>query len=77
MSRRSRRLKAVQMRVFTLVFLVLLGFMGVSWKYNNETRNVKCMIQLINYGGEGAYIAVSLLDSSDTYLETLYVACLF
>ena len=61
------------MRLFTMVFLVLLGFVGVSWKYNNETRNVKCLIQLINYGGEGAYIAVSLLDSSDTYLETLYV----
>ncbi len=38
-----------------------------------ETTNYKCMIQLTNYTGEGAYVVVSILDSDDNYLETLYV----
>ncbi|SRR6056297_3128848 len=38
-----------------------------------ETANYKCMIQLTNYTGEGAYIVVSLLNADSAYEETLYV----
>jgi len=38
-----------------------------------ETTNVKCMIQMINYTGEGAYVIVSLLNPEGDYEETLYV----
>lgn len=31
------------------------------------------MVQMTNYIGEGAYIAISLLDSKGTYEKTLYV----
>jgi hypothetical protein len=33
----------------------------------------KCMIQMTNYMGEGAYIIISLIDSKGTYEKTLYV----
>lgn len=38
-----------------------------------ETTNVKCMIQMTNYTGEGAYVVISLINSEGDYVETLYV----
>lgn len=38
----------------------------------NEKR-VRCMIQMKNYDGEGAYIAVGLVDENGEYLKTLHV----
>ncbi|MFS4416746.1 DUF2271 domain-containing protein [Maribacter sp. 2307ULW6-5] len=38
-----------------------------------ETVNYKCMIQLTNYTGEGAYIVVSILNAEGDYEDTLYV----
>jgi hypothetical protein len=38
-----------------------------------DTVNYKCMIQLTNYEGEGAYIVVSILDGEGNYQETLHV----
>lgn len=60
-------------RAFFLVALFFFAFVGTSWDYRNETKNVKCLIQLTNYGGEGAYIVVSLLDDKESYTQTLYV----
>lgn len=39
---------------------------GGSTKY-------KCLIQMTNYMGEGAYVVVSLIDSKGNYEKTLYV----
>jgi hypothetical protein len=36
-------------------------------------KKYKCMIQLTNYTGEGAYIVVSVLDSENNYVKTLRV----
>ncbi|MGY4385533.1 hypothetical protein ACVWYN_002573 [Pedobacter sp. UYP24] len=33
----------------------------------------KCMIQMTNYMGEGAYIVISLIDSKGQYEKTLYI----
>lgn len=33
----------------------------------------KCMIQMTNYMGEGAYVVVSLMDKAGGYEKTLYV----
>ena len=33
----------------------------------------KCMVQMTNYMGEGAYIVVSLIDAKGAYEKTLYV----
>ena len=37
------------------------------------TQKYKCMVQLTNYEGEGAYIVVSVLDQDNNYLRTLRV----
>lgn len=52
----------------TIGFLLVLGFVRPV-----ATVNYKCMIQLTNYTGEGAYIVVSLLNANGDYEETLYV----
>ena len=38
-----------------------------------KTTKYKCMLQMTNYVGEGAYIAVSLIDAKGAYEKTLYV----
>ncbi|KAB8152284.1 DUF2271 domain-containing protein [Kordia sp. TARA_039_SRF] len=38
-----------------------------------ESTKYKCMIQMKNYTGEGAYIVISLLDANGEYQQTLYV----
>ena len=39
----------------------------------DETTSVKCMIQMSNYEGEGAYIIISLINQNDNYEKTLYI----
>ena len=57
--------------------IVLCGALGLlltlGFERSVETANYKCMIQLTNYMGEGAYIVVSLLNADGGYEETLYV----
>lgn len=55
-------------KILALCFLV-----GVGFNTPSETANFKCMIQLTNYTGEGAYVVVSLLDTKGDYVQTLYV----
>ncbi|PIB27537.1 DUF2271 domain-containing protein [Maribacter sp. 4G9] len=54
--------------IVALACLVLFAFGKAT-----ETTSYKCMIQLTNYEGEGAYIVVSILDGNGKYQETLYV----
>ncbi|RRQ49094.1 DUF2271 domain-containing protein [Maribacter algicola] len=54
--------------ITAIVSLALFAF-GTATK----TTPYKCMIQLTNYEGEGAYIVVSILDGKGSYEETLYV----
>jgi hypothetical protein len=49
-------------------FMILMAF-----TQNSPSSKYKCMIQMTNYTGEGAYIAISLLDADGKYVETLYV----
>lgn len=53
------------------VFIILAGLLTAFT--STETKTVKCLIQMTNYTGEGAYVVVSLLDASGKYVETLYV----
>lgn len=62
------------------VYLAVLGIMIFSSfmirqnKQVTEDKNVySCMVQLTNYYGEGAYVAVSLVDQFDNYVKTLRV----
>ena len=53
----------------------LLGivFASLAFVAPSDTVNYKCLIQLTNYEGEGAYVVVSVLDTEGKYIETLYV----
>jgi len=53
------------------VFFILI-FLTVGFT-TNETKPVKCLIQMTNYNGEGAYVIVSLLNPNGEYEETLNV----
>lgn len=45
----------------------------VSFQSNAQSSKYKCMLQMNNYMGEGAYIVVSLINSTGVYEKTLYV----
>ncbi|WP_420575154.1 DUF2271 domain-containing protein [Kordia sp.] len=45
----------------------------MSFQIAEKDSKYKCMIQMKNYTGEGAYVVISLLDTEGNYLETLYV----
>ncbi|WP_343694426.1 DUF2271 domain-containing protein [Flavobacterium sp.] len=44
-----------------------------SFQSNAQSSKYKCMLQMSNYMGEGAYIVVSLINPSGAYEKTLYV----
>ncbi len=52
----------------TLVVFLVFGFRNYA-----EKTSYKCMIQMTNYTGEGAYIVISLINPQGQYEETLYV----
>jgi hypothetical protein len=52
---------------FALVFLLY------SFSKTIDKTPYKCMIQMKNYTGEGAYVVISLLNQNGGYEETLYV----
>lgn len=60
----KRRLKFAGLLV---VALITFSFAGTS------TNKYKCLIQMSNYEGEGAYVVVSLLNPEGKYEKTLYV----
>src|SRR5690606_41215688 len=39
----------------------------------SQNSKYKCMLQMSNYMGEGAYVVVSLINSKGDYEKTLYV----
>lgn len=55
---------------FLLVFLMVAS---LAFAYNATKTTYKCMIQLTNYTGEGAYIVISLMNPEGAYEKTLYV----
>ncbi|PKH52552.1 DUF2271 domain-containing protein [Tenacibaculum sp. Bg11-29] len=58
------------MKKIVAILLVALSIMAFTT--TNEAK-YKCMIQMKNYTGEGAYITVSLLNQKGEYEKTLYV----
>ena len=56
------------------VFILLpLTFLTFAFKGNPDKTSFKCMLQMINYKGEGAYIITSLIDPQGDYDETLSI----
>ncbi|SNQ43644.1 MULTISPECIES: DUF2271 domain-containing protein [Cellulophaga] len=59
---------------FKVVIIAIVGlFTMAAFTTAPKTSQYKCMIQLKNYEGEGAYVVVSLLDAEGKYVETLNV----
>lgn len=65
------------MKLYTklsLGLLIITALTLTSFKnFNAETSSYKCLIQLTNYIGEGAYVVISLINPKDDYEDTLYV----
>ncbi|PHS10400.1 MAG: flagellin biosynthesis protein FlgD [Kordia sp.] len=59
-------------RKINILVTIVVAFITLSFTINPSSK-YKCMIQMTNYSGEGAYIVVSLLDKDGNYLETLNV----
>lgn len=57
----------------TLGVLALVIFSLYSFKTIAPATKYKCMVQLTNYTGEGAYVVISLIDPQGQYEKTLYV----
>jgi len=58
-------------RIIALLGIVAFSF--ISFTNFTESSKYKCMIQMTNYTGEGAYIVISLLNPEGDYVETLNV----
>lgn len=59
------------LKIGFIIALICNTFTTVAQK--NEVTKYKCMVQMTNYPGEGAYIVVSLIDPKGAYEKTLYV----
>lgn len=55
------------------VLLSLVVFAFLSFTSFTESTKYKCMVQMTNYTGEGAYVVISLINPQGDYEETLYV----
>ena len=62
-----------RINIYRNIALVLVSVVLLSFITKPETTKYKCLIQMTNYSGEGAYIAISLLDDKGDYVKTLYV----
>ncbi len=56
-----------------LCLVLILTRPAVTFAQTDATSKFKCMIQMTNYTGEGAYIVISLINSKNAYEKTLYV----
>ena len=65
-------MKTLKLRYTIPLFLMLITAM-LGFKKSPATTPYKCMIQMKNYTGEGAYVIISLLNPKGAYEATLYV----
>lgn len=61
-------MKAIIKTAITGAFILLLSFQATA-----QSSKYKCMLQMSNYMGEGAYVVVSLINAKGEYEKTLYV----
>ncbi|WP_103863622.1 DUF2271 domain-containing protein [Aquimarina sp. I32.4] len=59
--------------ITTIGFVALMCTTLAFTSSNNTHVTYKCIVQLTNYSGEGAYIAVSLINPDGAYEKTLYM----
>ena len=59
-------------RIICYLFL-FTGLLMASSFASSSYKKYKCLIQMTNYEGEGAYIVVSLINPKGQYEKTVYV----
>ena len=59
------------LKIAFVVAFICNSFTSVAQK--SEVVKYKCMVQMTNYPGEGAYVVVSLIDPNGAYEKTLYM----
>jgi hypothetical protein len=61
-------------RIYKTTILSILMICAIPFiTAAQSTSKYKCMVQMTNYMGEGAYIVISLVNSKGAYEKTLYV----
>ena len=62
-------------KMYKSIVIPLLGIaiFTLSAFVKESAVSYKCMIQMMNYTGEKAYVVVSLIDPDGAYVKTLYV----
>lgn len=61
------------MKLKYLITLCILAIATLSFTSIKESTSIKCMIQMVNYTGENAYVVISLINPEGEYEKTLYV----
>ncbi len=60
-------------KVYKIGVVLILMLLTFNVAIAQKVTKYKCMLQMTNYMGEGAYIVVSLVDAKGAYEKTLYV----
>ena len=60
-------------KLIVLLSIASLFFLFCSYIIDENTNKYKCLIQMKNYSGEGAYIVISVINPEGNYDETIYV----
>ncbi|RAK00210.1 uncharacterized protein DUF2271 [Larkinella arboricola] len=66
-------MKSFWNKISVVVMALSLAITTSSFAQQPGTTSYKCMIQMTNYMGEGAYIVISLINGKGAYEKTLYV----
>jgi len=61
------------MKSLTRISSFLLTFLTLSSFNISDTKNYKCLMQMSNYNGEGAYVVVSIINPDGKYEKTIYI----
>jgi hypothetical protein len=61
------------MKIKYLLWMIGAAIIAFSFTQQASSKKYKCLIQLTNYKGEGAYVVASLIDPQGKYERTLQV----
>jgi len=61
-------------KINKIIVIALSIVITMSFRSSESDVRYKCMIQMVNYIGENAYVVISLITPDNTYDNTLYVA---
>lgn len=61
------------MKSLSKICLMAAAALLISLQASAQSSKYKCLLQMSNYMGEGAYVVVSLVNTKGEYEKTLYV----